>query len=67
MKITCPKNPKHRTFNVTAHVAQEWKVSDDGSFLKLINNCTDVVHRPDAADLYSCSVCGEEAKVEKTD
>lgn len=65
LKITCPKSDKHRTFNVTAHVAQEWKVDENGNFLSMIESCTDVIHRPEQADLFACSVCGADAKVER--
>lgn len=61
MNLSCPKNPEHSTFEVTAHVAETWKVDRRGNFLEVLEPATDVVHSPDSQDLYTCCTCGVEA------
>jgi hypothetical protein len=63
MKLVCPKDPNHKEFSVTAHIAQEWKVDANGEFLEVTEDCTDVTHRPDILDYFTCFECGEEAQV----
>lgn len=67
MKATCPKNPKHKTFTTTAHVMQEWVVDEHGEF-KFIEcersgGCLEVSKKPDPDNLWTCYICGAEAKV----
>jgi len=64
MKLTCPKNNRHRRFSVTAHVTQEWKVDRDGEYLKTLNDCQEVIHHPDTDDMFICLACGAEALAE---
>jgi hypothetical protein len=64
MKLSCPKSDAHKRFSVTAHVAQEWQVGPSGEFVRVITDCSDVVHQPDAQDLFQCMTCGATAKVE---
>lgn len=59
MKI-CPKCGNKR-FSVTAHVAQEWEVDENGNFIKTITECTDVTHTPDDDDIWVCTKCGYDA------
>ena len=67
MQATCPKNPKnHRTFITTAHVMQEWKVDENGNFLKVTCESLEVTSRPDIENLWHCATCGAEAKVRLT-
>ena len=64
MKLTCPKNAKHKKFYVTAHVCEEWVVDAGGNWESTVESGGgDIVHRPDSQDLYSCRDCGTEAKV----
>lgn len=65
MDIKCSKNKRHKRFSVTAHIAQEWQVDSHGDFLKIISDCTDIVHKPDPRDLFICTTCGATALVEK--
>lgn len=64
MKITCPKNKDHKTFNVTAHVSEVWIVDENGDYLDRTDGASHVVHEPDVDDLYTCDECTAEAKVE---
>lgn len=61
-KLTCPNDPTHVNFTVTAHVAELWKVDQGGNFLESIH-CDDVIHQPDRQDLYVCHVCNAQATV----
>ena len=45
-------------FVVSAHVVQEWIVDKNGSFVEVINDCTDVTHKPDNEDVWACRKCG---------
>lgn len=56
----CPKCGCLKFF-VTAHVAQRWEVDENENFLSLIEDATDIVHRPDDGDLWECADCGFEA------
>jgi ribosomal protein L37AE/L43A len=58
-KYKCPKCGDEY-FSVTAHVAQLWKVDEDGTYMEAINACTDVLHRPDATDMWECLACNYE-------
>lgn len=46
------------SFCVTAHVAQDWVVDENGSFIKCNNDCLEVVHYPDDDDIWDCNNCG---------
>ena len=65
MKIKCPQNTMHKSFSVSAHIAQEWEVDEKGEFKSVLTECLDTVHRPDSNDLYTCNECGTEAIVEE--
>lgn len=67
IKATCPKNPKHKKFLVTAHVTQGWEVDEDGDFIKCTEECGEVTHTPDEDDFWCCSICGEAADVVDVD
>lgn len=45
-------------FIVSAHVAQDWLVDENGNFLEVTEDCTDVVHQPDDGDVWQCDSCG---------
>lgn len=64
MKITCPKNSKHKEFNVTAHVAESWIVDEAGNWKETCEGDGQVTHFPGKGDLFTCETCGEEAIVE---
>ena len=57
MKITCPKNPAHLRFSVTAHVAEDWLVDEDGNYLEKLEGNEQVIHEPDSGDMYVCMEC----------
>ena len=59
-KKICPKCGG-RKFLVTAHVTQDWIVDEDGDFLKCVNECVEVTHRPDDDDIWQCDTCGYDA------
>lgn len=56
MKI-CPKCGGKR-FIVTAHVAEDWLVDEEGTFLETTQRGVDVVHYPDNNDTWECEKCG---------
>lgn len=62
MKIVCPKNPEHKKFSVTAHVAETWAVDSDGHFVEVLEPASDVVHSPVSGDFFECIECGCEAE-----
>lgn len=64
MKITCPNNKDHNRFVVTAHVTESWLVDEGGLFVEAFDDDNEVVHRPDADDLYTCIDCDAEVKAE---
>ena len=41
MKLTCPNNPEHKVFSVTAMVPEIWILNEDG-------DCEDGLEREDA-------------------
>lgn len=67
MKVVCPNKDKigHEDafFITTAHVTQEWRVDEEGSFEEVITECLEVTHKPDAGNIWVCDSCGAEAKV----
>ena len=50
-----------RRFVVTAHVAQSWEVDKNEMFVSCLEDCIDVIHRPDDDDIWECYDCGYEA------
>ena len=62
MKV-CPTDPTHNRFIATAHVTEDWIVDGFGDFIELATTPPgEVVHRPDAEDIWTCAFCGTEAK-----
>ena len=58
-------SPKYRcpacgaeSFEVTAHVTQDWKIDCNGTFLESLNECVEVTHYPDENDIWDCANCG---------
>jgi hypothetical protein len=62
IKLTCPNDPKHNRFSVTAHVSQEWEVDGSAQFQKCIQESIDTIHAPDKDDFYLCVVCNAQSK-----
>jgi len=60
MKITCPKNPVHNRFEVTAHVTQLWLVDEEGNFVSELKGCEEVTHAPSVGDMFICTDCEED-------
>lgn len=60
----CPKCGC-KTFYVTAHVVQDWKVNEYGDYLETMEDCIEVVHYPDDDDIWSCANCDYEADGKK--
>ena len=46
------------SFEVTAHVTQDWKIDCNGTFLESLNECVEVTHYPDENDIWDCANCG---------
>jgi len=64
MKATCPKNPKHKNFITTAHEVHDWVVDEEGNFIRDLG-CTEVAHKPDPDNCWTCDTCRYTAKVKK--
>lgn len=45
------------SFEVTAHVTQDWRIDGNGHFLQSLNECVEVTHYPDEDDIWSCAKC----------
>ena len=45
-------------FFVTAHVCQDWEVDEEGEYVKVMNECSQVTHFPDDEDIWECVNCG---------
>lgn len=60
MSKQCP-NCGSNQFIVTAHIAQDWKVDTNGNFLSITDDCTEIVHKPDNSDMWTCANCGYSA------
>lgn len=61
--LSCPKHGcDHGTFNVTAHVAEIWLVSQEGEFLEVEEHGA-VVSCPSISngDHFTCAMCGTDA------
>ena len=56
----CPKCGGTR-FDVTAHVAQDWMVDENGNFMRELDSCSAVLHTPDDDDIWECHECGHSA------
>lgn len=56
----CPKCGNN-TFVVTAHIAQDWVVDDNGEFTAVSSDCIEVLHKPDDDDIWQCERCGYDA------
>ena len=58
----CP-NMCDANFITTAHVMQDWEVNSYGDYVKTINDCLQVTHKPDDDNIWSCSKCSAEAVI----
>lgn len=63
IKAVCTKDVSHKRFSVTAHVTQDWIVDEAGNHEETTDDCVEVTHRPDAEDVWTCTICGADAKV----
>jgi len=62
MRIVCKKCPTNDKFSVIAHEAHAWIVDESGEFYE-DKGCTDLTHKPDSQDHYTCTICGDTAEV----
>ena len=63
MKAICPKNPKHKRFITTAHVAEDWVVDEHGEFIKSLG-ATDTLAKPNPYNTWTCKTCGADAVIQ---
>ena len=63
-------NPKYRcpacgaeSFEVTAHVTQDWKIDCNGTFLESLNECVEVTHYPDENDIWDCAYIMKQGEI----
>lgn len=61
LKITCPKNPKHKRFLTVAHVMQDWVVDEHGQYIRTNVDCLQVDHYPEKGNNFIC-VCKDGGK-----
>lgn len=60
MKKICPVCGGKQFF-VSAHIVQGWLVDEDGGFMEVTEDCSEVVCEPDDYDLWECAACGYSA------
>lgn len=53
----CINHPEHDRFRATAKVSQDWEIDKSGNKIKLIDDCLQVDHFPDAGDDWECAIC----------
>lgn len=57
MAKKCPRCGNTKEFYVSAHVVQDWKVDNNGNFIKSVNDCVEVTHFPNNEDVWECANC----------
>lgn len=62
--LCCPKCGG-TTFLATAHVTQDWKINESGSFIECVTECVEVTHEPNQEDILTCDNCGHSASGEE--
>jgi hypothetical protein len=62
MKAMCPNNPDHNRFVTVVHEMHEWVVDEKGDFVE-DKECLEVTHDPDKDNIWTCYLCGAQAKV----
>lgn len=60
-KHYCPKCGND-TFFTVAHVAQTWKVDDEGNWLETVSTDETVAH-PHDDNIWTCTKCGADAEI----
>lgn len=45
---------------MTAHVTQDWEVNMEGNFIREVESCVEVIHKPGDDDIWTCSKCGHQ-------
>lgn len=63
-KHICPKCGG-KDFYTTAHIMQEWLVNENGDFVSVATECLEITHGPDDDNIWTCTMCGAEAVIEK--
>lgn len=61
----CP-NCGGKEFITTAHVAQDWKVDENGNFIELVQDATDIIAEPNDDNIWTCASCGSEAVINES-
>lgn len=59
----CPTSPSHDRFITVAHVAEDWVVRADGSFIEAHGGPGEVLAPPRTGNTWTCMECGAEAVV----
>lgn len=55
----CPKCGSI-VFSASAHVVQTWQLDEFGNYMDVLEDATDVTHRPADDDIWTCDKCGHE-------
>ena len=67
LKATCPNSPDHKYFVTVAYVSEDWIVDEHGNFQDVETgpdkDPSQVLHKPDPGNVWTCRECGAEAKV----
>ena len=58
MKLSCPKDPTHRTFEGQATVSEAWRVDEESNWVETIAQ-GDVIAEPFEYRCYECAQLGE--------
>lgn len=63
-RAVCPTSADHDRFVTVAHVAEDWVVRGDGSFIETTRSGPgEVVAPPREGNTWTCLECGAEAAV----
>lgn len=52
----CPKCGS-TVFSASAHVVQTWQLDEFGNYMDVLEDATDVTHRPSDDDIWTCDKC----------
>lgn len=68
MKAICPVNANHKHFRTIVHVTEEWLVNEIGKcIMKGTSLASEVIHGPDASNIWTCFDCDSQAEIVLTD
>lgn len=63
MYAICPNDSNHKSFYTVATVQQDWLVDQNGNFNRADSECSQVIHKPNIDNTWTCAKCQAVAKV----